>query len=110
MGTQKKTRSRRKFTVEEKLKAVLMVWTERRSGAEVCKEMKLNWTLLDRWQNQAMEGMLAALEPKQNDQSPPLNSRLEKLLTKKMSARNGGFVKLEDRLQTVQRKRQNTPN
>lgn len=110
MTTKKKARVRRKFTVEEKLKAVLLVWTECRSGSEICKEMKLNWTLLDRWQNQAMEGMLAALEPKTKEQSPPLNSRLTKLLTKKLSARSSGFVKLEDRLQTVQRKRQNTSN
>ena len=110
MATQKKTRVRRTFSVEEKLKAVLMVWTERRSGAEICKEMNLNWTLLDRWQNQAMEGMLKALEPKKKEEQAPLNSRLEKLLEKKLSARGSGLSKLTDRLASLQQKRQRVSN
>ena len=108
--SKKKTRIRRKFTTQEKLKAVLMVWTQSRSATEVCREMKLSWTLLDRWQNQAMEGMLNALEPKKKEKPAPLNDRLERLLEKKLSARSGGFVKLEDRLETVQKKRQAAPN
>jgi hypothetical protein len=67
--------------------------------------MNLTWSLLDRWQNQAMEGMLAALEPKKKEKAPVLNSRLEKLLEKKLSSRKDSFLKLEDRLETVQRKR-----
>jgi len=105
MTTKKKTRSRRTFTVEEKLRAVLSVWTERRTGTEICREMNLHWGLLNRWQNQAMEGMLAALEQKQKESVPILNGRLGKLLEKKLSSRNEGIVKLEERLATVQRKR-----
>lgn len=105
MTMKKKTRVRRKFSVEEKLKAVLLVWTDRRSGAQICKEMDLNWTLLDRWQNLAMEGMLAALEPKK-EESIQLNSRVEKLLEKKLCARGNGFAKLENRLESLQQKRQ----
>ena len=107
MTTKKQTRTRRKFSAEEKLKAVLMVWTEKRSGAEICKEMKLNWTLLDRWQNQAMEGMLSGLEPKKKEDSPSLNGRLEKLLEKKLASRGHDFGKLEGRLESLQQKRQN---
>lgn len=105
MTTKKRTRIRRTFTVEEKLKAVLSVWTELRTGAEICQEMKLSWTLLDRWQNQAMEGMLAALEHKKKESVPVLNGRLSKLLEKKLSSRNNGIVKLKERLETVQQKR-----
>ena len=102
----KKTRVKREFTVEDKLKAVLAVWTERRTGTEICREMNLTWTLLDRWQNQAMEGMLSALEQKKKEeQLPALNGRLKKLLEKKLSFRNGGLVKLEERLESVQKKR-----
>ena len=99
-----KKRIRRTFTVEEKLKAVLLIWTERRTGTEICREMNLHWGLLDRWQNQALEGMLSALEPKKKESSPVLNGRLSKLLEKKLSSRNNGIVKLEERLETVQRK------
>lgn len=106
MTTKKKTRVRRTFSVEEKLKAILLVWTDRKSGAQICKEMDLNWTLLDRWQNQAMEGMLSALEPKRKEEAVHLNSRLEKLLEKKLSARNTGFKKLEGRLASLQQKQQ----
>lgn len=105
MTTQKKTRTRRTFTVEEKLKAVLSVWTERRTGMEICREMNLTWSLLDRWQNQAMEGMLSALEQKKKEKSPALNDRLEKLLEKKLSSRKDGLGKLENRLEAVQQKR-----
>ena len=105
MATKKRTRIRRIFTVEEKLKAILSVWTERRTGTEICREMNLHWGLLDRWQNQAMEGMLSALEQKKKESSPVLNGRLRKLLEKKLSSRNDGVVKLEERLETLQRKR-----
>lgn len=105
MTTKKKTRARRTFTVEEKLKAVLSVWTERRTGTEICQEMNMHWGLLDRWQNQAMEGMLSALEQKKKEDTPALNSRLEKLLAKKLSSRVNGLVKLEERLESVQLKR-----
>jgi transposase-like protein len=107
MATKKGTRTRRIFTVEEKLRAVLSVWTERRTGAEICKEMNLHWGLLDRWQNQAMEGMLSGLEPKKKEPVPVLNGRLSKLLEKKLSSRNDGLMKLEERLETVQQKRRN---
>jgi len=105
MKATKKTRIRRTFTAEEKMKAVLSIWTERRTGTEICQEMKLSWTLLDRWQNQAMEGMLSALEQKKKEATPILNGRLSKLLEKKLSSRNSGIVKLEERLETVQQKR-----
>ncbi|SDP72622.1 hypothetical protein SAMN05660330_03844 [Desulforhopalus singaporensis] len=82
------------------------MWTEKRTDPEICKKMQLNWTLLDRWQNQAMEGMLSALEPKRKEDAPSLNTRLEKLLEKKLLSRGGNFTKLESRLESLQQKRQ----
>lgn len=105
MTIKKKPRVRRKFSAEEKLKAVLMIWTEKLSGTELCKQMNLSWALLDRWQNQAMEGMLSALEPKKKEDAPLLNIRLEKLLEKKLASR-GNYKKLEGRLESLQQKRQ----
>ena len=106
MTTARRKRVRRVFEAREKLSAVLSIWTERRTASEVCRELSISYTLLDGWQNQAMEGMLSALEPKRkNKERPALNQRLEKLIERKITKRNGALEKLEDRLETVQRKR-----
>lgn len=69
---------------------------------QICREMSIGWSLLDQWQNQAMEGMLTALSPKRPDPSRGLNPRLVQLIDKKLSTSN--LVKLEKRLQTIQQK------
>jgi transposase-like protein len=69
---------------------------------QICREMSISWSLLDQWQNQAMEGMLTALSPKRPDPSRGLNPRLVQLIDKKLSTSN--LVKLEKRLQTIQQK------
>jgi transposase-like protein len=70
--------------------------------SQVCREMSISWSLLDQWQNQAMEGMLTALSPKRPQTTQELPSRLQKLIDKKLSGNN--LVKLEKRLKTIQRK------
>jgi transposase-like protein len=69
---------------------------------QICREMSISWSLLDQWQNQAMEGMLTALSPKRPDPSKGLNPRLVQLIDKKLSG--GNLVKLEKRLKTIQSK------
>ena len=64
--------------------------------------MKVSWTLIDRWQNQAMEAMIAALSPKKPEHSNQLNSRLQLLIDRKIQVPN--LVKLEKRLKQVQDK------
>ena len=64
---------------------MLQLWTEKTTPSQLAKELGLTWTLLTQWQDLAMAGMLAALEPK-NRQCPkpsPLSSRLQQLLEKK---------------------------
>ena len=95
-------RTRRVFDPKEKITAVLSAWTQQKSMTQICKEMSISWTLLDQWQNQAMEGMLKALSPKRPDPSKGLNPRLVQLIDKKLS--NSNLVKLEKRLQTIQQK------
>ena len=95
-------RTRRVFDPKEKITAVLSVWTQQKSMTQTCKEMSISWTLLDQWQNQAMEGMLKALSPKRPNSSKELNPRLVQLIDKKLSG--GNLVKLEKRLKTIQRK------
>ena len=91
----KKTkRARRVFDPQEKVTAVLSVWTECRTATQVCREMSVSWTLLDKWQNQAMEGMLTALSPIRAEHKATLSSRLVRLMEKKL---NGTGNKLQKR-------------
>jgi len=89
-------------TAEEKCRAVLSVWTERRKPAEVCRELGVAWTVLNQWQERAMEGMLLALQPRapMREKTVALNSRLAVLLERKSGAMKG----LERRLARLQSK------
>ena len=98
----KTKRTRRVFDPKEKITAVLSIWTQQKKMTQLCQEMSVSWSLLDRWQNQAMEGMLSALSPKRPAPSTGLNPRLVQLLDKKLSGSN--LVKLEQRLKTIQQK------
>ncbi|WP_420798236.1 transposase [Lentisphaera araneosa] len=82
-GRPKKKRERKIFTAQEKTEAVLSIWTESSSQSEICRNLGVNANSLQRWQDQAMEAILKAMEParkeaKQNTLSP----RLEKLLSR----------------------------
>lgn len=96
-------RSRRIFDPQQKITAVLSIWTERRTTAQVCQEMEISPTLLGQWQNLAIEGMLKALDPSKKDPLPPLNHRLTRLIEKKLAGPNR---KLTQRLKAVQNQKQ----
>ena len=89
-------------TAEEKCRAVLSVWTERRKPGEVCQELGVAWSILNQWQERAMEGMLLALQPRipVTEKTVALNSRLAVLLERK--SRRGGMKGLERRLARLQ--------
>jgi transposase-like protein len=102
-GTMKPRRSVSiSIPTEEKCRAVLSVWTERRKPAAVCRDLGIKWTILMHWQNRALEGMLQALEPRRNlDQGTALSPRLQALLEhreKNLLARS--TERLESRLST----------
>ena len=101
MNTVKRTR--RIFDPEQKITAVLSIWTERRTSAQVCQELDISPNLLGQWQNLAIEGMLKALDPTKKDPLPPLNHRLTRLIEKKLA---GPSRKLEQRLKAVQNTKQ----
>lgn len=88
-------------TPEEKCRAVLSVWTERRKPGEVCRELGVAWGILKQWQDRAMEGMLLALQPRvQVERGVALGPRLAVLLEKKSQA---GMMKgLDKRLKKLQ--------
>jgi transposase-like protein len=89
-------------TAEEKCRAVLSVWTERRKPGEICRELGVAWSLLNQWQERAMEGMLSALQPRVPgmEKTVALNWRLAVLLERK--SRRGGMKGLERRLARLQ--------
>lgn len=89
-------------TAEQKCRAVLSVWTERRKPGEICRELGIAWSLLNQWQERAMEGMLLALQPRVPvmEKTVALNSRLAVLLERK--SRRGGMKGLERRLARLQ--------
>jgi transposase-like protein len=73
-------------TAQEKCRAVLSVWTEKRKAAEVCRELGVPWGVLSQWQERAMEGMLQALTPRgrgEQRREVALSERLAVLLERK---------------------------
>jgi transposase-like protein len=88
-------------TPEEKCRAVLSVWTERRKPGEVCRELGVAWGVLQQWQDRAMEGMLLALQPRVPvERGVAWGPRLAVLLEKKSQA---GMMKgLDKRLKKLQ--------
>jgi transposase-like protein len=99
---EKKGRKGSGHTAEEKCRAVLSVWTERRKPGEVCRELGVAWSILNQWQERAMEGMLLALQPRVlvTEKTVVLNSRLAVLLERK--SKRGGMKGLDRRLARLQ--------
>ena len=99
----KKGRKGSGYTAEERCRAVLSVWTERRKPGQICRELGVTWTLLNQWQSRAMEGMLLALQPRAYaEKAVALSPRLAVLLECKSK---GGVMKgVERRLARLQSK------
>ena len=102
MEDNRRKRKSSNHTAEEKCRAVLSVWTERRKPGEVCRELGVAWNILNQWQERAMEGMLLALQPRgpMIEKTVALNSRLAVLLERK--SKGGGMKGLERRLVRLQ--------
>ena len=100
-GTEEK-RGRRGWghTAEEKCRAVLSVWTERRKPGEVCRELGVAWGILKQWEDRAMEGMLLALAPRVPvERGVALSPRLAVLLKKSQAGMMKGLDKRLKKLQ-----------
>jgi transposase-like protein len=102
-GIEDKTERRiLRHTAEEMCRAVLSVWTERRKPGEVCRELGVTWSALNKWQKRAMEGMLLALQPRvPAEKGVALNPRLAVLLERGTKGR--AMRGLERRLAQLQR-------
>jgi transposase-like protein len=98
---EKKGRKVSGHTAEEKCRAVLSVWTEKRKPGEVCRELGVAWSLLNQWQERAMEGMLMALQPRVPvNKGVALSPRLAVLLER--NSKGGAMKGLERRLARLQ--------
>ena len=85
-----KTTDQERIGAVEKCRAVLAVWTERKQAATLCREMGMSAALFSQWQDRALSGMLAALEPRgtrAGTDGPALSELVKRLLDRKVRAR-----------------------
>lgn len=76
-----------RYGAEEKCRAVLAVWMERKQASVLCKEMEIGASLLCQWQDRALSGILEALEPRgrrEGMSGPPLPELVKRLLDRKV--------------------------
>lgn len=94
-------RDRKVYSAQEKCQAVLSMWTQNRKPGSITKELGISWTLLNHWQQVAMQGMLTALSPRleSEEKSSILPPKLQKLLETQLLKKQ---TKLEKRLQKLQ--------
>src|SRR5262245_60836692 len=71
------------YSAQEKVQAVLAVWTERCRPVEVCRQMNITPMTLHQWQQRAMQSMLQGLQTHVNlSKGGALSPRLQALLQK----------------------------
>jgi transposase-like protein len=103
-NSEKKERKKRTpsstHSAQDKVQAVLAVWTERCKPAEVCRQLNINWITFNQWQQRAMEGMLQALENRVNlTKGEALSPRLQSLLQQRQRTLTAS--KLTSRLEQI---------
>jgi transposase-like protein len=107
-----KSSKRRRYThfsysAQQKVQAVLAVWTERCTAADICRQLNITAMTFHQWQQRAMQSMLQGLETHVNlAKGGALSPRLQALLQKHQLA---GADKLSKRLEQIQNKVANPP-
>lgn len=80
----------KEYSAEEKCRAVLTVWLERKKSSTLCREEGLRQSVYCQWQDRALSGMLEALEPRgsrEPSDGPALPDALRRLLDRKVRVR-----------------------
>ncbi len=91
------------YSAQQRVQAVLSVWSERRRAREVCRELAIHPSALYAWERRALQAMLQALEPStRQEPGPALSPKLERLLARQASQQKGRMAKLEKRLAKLQ--------
>jgi len=104
----KKTKTMKKekrapLAAQDRCRAVLSVWSERRKPSQICRTLDIQWTVLQNWEQRALEGMMRALQPREKQApGPMLSDRLIKLLKKKEAKEGVLESRLEKRLVKIQ--------
>jgi len=91
------------YNAQQRVQAVLSIWTERRRPTDVCQELAISRAVLCLWEKRALAAMLKALEPQARlEPGPALSPKLERLLACQASQQKGRMAKLEKRLAKLQ--------
>ena len=91
------------FTAQQRVQAVLAIWTERRRPVEVCRELAITDKVLSQWEKRALCGMLKALEAQTRlEAGPALSPKLERLLAQQAVRQTGRMARLAKRLAQLQ--------
>jgi len=90
-------------TAQQRVQAVLSIWTERRRRGEICQELAITPKVLSLWEQRAVAGMLKALESQTRlEGSPALSPKLEQLLAQQAARHAGRLARLDKRLAKLQ--------
>jgi hypothetical protein len=91
------------YSTQQRVQAVLSVWTERRHTREVCRELAIHPSVLYAWEKRALSAMLKALEPAtRQERGSALSPKLERLLLRQAFEQKGRMARLEKRLAKLQ--------
>jgi len=91
------------FTPQQRVQAVLAIWTERRRPVELCRELAISDKVLSQWEKRALSGMLKALDAQTRlEAGPTLSPKLERLLAQQVARQTGRMARLEKRLVKLQ--------
>ena len=91
------------YTAQQRVQAVLALWTERRRPADLCQELAISPKVLAHWEERALAAMLQALEtPTRREPAPALSPKLARLLARQALQQQGRMAKLEKRLAKLQ--------
>ncbi len=91
------------YTAQQRVQAVLSLWTERRRPGEVCRELAITEKVLAHWEERALAAMLQALEtPTRREPGPALSPKLERLVARQALRQQGRLAQLEKRLAKLQ--------
>jgi hypothetical protein len=93
----------RPSTAQQRVQAVLSIWTERRRRGEICQELAITPKVLSLWEQRAVAGMLKTLESQTRlEGSPALSPKLERLLAQQAARHAGRLARLDKRLAKLQ--------
>jgi Transposase len=97
-------------STQQRVQAVLSVWTERRHTREVCRELAIHPSVLYAWEKRALAAMFKALESAMRQEpGPALSPKLERLLLRQSFEQKGRMARVEKRLIRLQEPKSSSP-